>query len=277
MGRSVLEAARMDFIVLRNSHSSTAWAHVVSTGDSEAKKVRAGFVTTRWTQVAEAAASQAPASRKALEELFETYWLPVYAFIRRSGYDANQASDLTQGFFVSVLERGLIGKADQTRGRFRTFLLVAVKGFLANEHRAANTLKRGGQQQIVSIDAAKGDERIGIEPQVTMPPDREFQRQWALTVLQRAMDQLADEFARRDRSQLFQSIKSLLTGDSADSSYEKISQQLGMSENSIKVAVHRMRKRYRELIRIEVSQTVQGEDEVQDELNELLRALGDQA
>jgi RNA polymerase sigma-70 factor (ECF subfamily) len=209
-----------------------------------------------------------------LGELFETYWLPVYAFIRRSGYDANRASDLTQGFFVSVMERGLIGKADQNRGRFRTFLLVAVKGFLASETRAAKTLKRGGRQHIVSIDAAKGDERIGLEPQVSMPPDREFQRQWALTVLQRALDELAAEFERRDRAKLFHAIKPLLTGDREETSSAELAHRLDMSESAIKVAIHRMRKRYRELIRLEVAQTVNTEDEVQDELNELLAALG---
>lgn len=211
--------------------------------------------------------------QKALGELLETYWLPVYAFIRRSGYDADRAHDLTQGFFVTVLERGIIERADRERGRFRTYLLVAVKGFLKNELRHANAMKRGGGSMSISIDASKAEERLAIEPSVDIPPDREFERQWAMTVLRQALHQLEAEFVRRDRAELFVATKHLLTGEDNDESYRELSETLGMSENALKVSVHRMRKRYRELIRLEVGHTVSGADELQSELDELLKAL----
>ena len=230
------------------------------------------FLTTRWSVVVEAGHGGGSKAADALETLCRTYWYPLYAYVRRKGHDADGAADLVQGFFASLLERRAVATADRDRGRFRAFLLASLDHFLANEWRRATAQKRGGGRVLGGLDFGDGERRYSLEPSHEATPDRVYDRRWALTLIDSAMSRLREEYVARGRGDLFDALSGMIGGD-AEEAYAQVAARVGMSENAIKVAVHRLRKRCRELLREEVGQTVAGEAEVDDELRHLFGAV----
>jgi RNA polymerase sigma-70 factor (ECF subfamily) len=229
------------------------------------------FATTRWSLVC-AAGREDTAARAALAALCETYWYPTYAFLRRRGCPREEAEDVTQAFFARLLERGWVRSADRDRGRFRTFLLTALTRFLAKERDKERTRKRGGDRTKLSLDFEAGETRYRLEPADEQTPDRLFERRWALTVLDRVLARLEQEHADDpSRAAKFAALKPLMTA--SDAPYATVAETLGMSEGAVKVAVHRLRKRYKELLRDEVAQTVSDSAAVEQELRDLRMAL----
>jgi len=231
------------------------------------------FVTTRWTVVLSAGNDASPDAARALEHLCQTYWFPLYAHVNRLGYGPSDAEDLTQAFFERLLEKRWLAAADSERGRFRTFLLSALKNFLANEWDKARAQKRGGHLTMVPLDATAGETRLQNEPSTTTTPDREFDRRWALAVLETVLARLEREYGDSGKSKLFDQLKVTISGDRSEIHYSDLGRALGMSEGSLRVAAHRLRQRYRELLRAEIAQTVATEAEVEDELRYLFAAL----
>jgi RNA polymerase sigma-70 factor (ECF subfamily) len=228
------------------------------------------FATTRWSVIVAAGQSGA----EALAALCGLYWHPCYAFVRRRGYAADPAFDLTQGFFLRLLEKNDLATVDRERGRFRTWLLTALKHHLANDWHREQAQKRGGGAAHLSIDGAEAESQYGqFEPSHDVTPERLFERRWALALLQRALDTLREEYARLGKADLFERLRGSLTGDKAESTYQALAADLGMTESNVKVTVHRLRNRYRALIKEEISRTVEHEDDVDDELRCLLAAL----
>ncbi len=233
---------------------------------------RCGFAPTRWSLIVAARDGHSHEARQALSQLCEVYWYPLYAYIRRRGHTADQAQDLTQEFFARLLERDFLGAADPEKGRFRAFLLACCKNFLANEHDRAAAQKRGGRAPAtLSVEGA--EERYRREPAHDLTPERAFERRWALTLLDRALGRLRDEFTGRGKGGVFDGLRPYLVGDRG-APQERAAAALGMSVGAFKVAVHRMRQRYRELLREEIAQTVGGPDEVEEEIRDLFTALG---
>ncbi len=233
----------------------------------------AHFQTTLWTIVIQAGRSDSTLARKALAQLCQTYWYPLYAFVRRQGYQAHDAQDLTQSFFARLLEKHSLGQVDREKGKFRSFLLASLKNFLANEWDKGQAQKRGGKQQVISLDHDSAESRYGLEPSHDLSPDKIFERRWALTLLEQVLANLREEYHADDKSDLFDQLKTTLTGESGSKPYATIAERLGMTEGAIKVAAHRLRHRYRELIRAEIAQTVSSAEDVDDELRHLLSVL----
>lgn len=232
------------------------------------------FATTRWSVVLNAGRHDSPAAEQALATLCQQYWYPLYAYIRRRVADVNEAQDLTQAFFARLLEKNVLGRAAPERGRFRAFLLTALRNFLANEWDRARTRKRGGGRERLSLDLAEGESRLKLEPVDDFTPERVYERQWALTLLAVVMERLRAEFVNADKARQFELLKGALTGDRHSVSYTTAAAELGMSEEASRQAVHRMRKRYRELLREEIGQTVAEPAEVDNEIRDLFGALG---
>lgn len=216
----------------------------------------------------------APNARQALEALCRVYWNPIYAFLRRCGHDHHAAKDLTQGFFVYMLEEGLLQKANPERGRFRSFLLGSLKFFVSNQQVRERALKRGGGITMVSIDAEPADARPADEPTTTMTPERLFDRKWALAVLGEAMERLAAEYHRVGMAEEFTLLQPHLTGD-AEGTLPDLSRRLGKSDGATRVLVFRLRNRFRRLIRAVLADTVGDLDQVESELRHLGEALRD--
>jgi RNA polymerase sigma factor (sigma-70 family) len=235
----------------------------------------AAFVTTHWTRVLEAR-GDSPDAQAALGELCTAYYAPVLAFLRRSGRDDDAARDLTQEFFARLLARRGLDTVERGRGRFRSFLLGAVKHFLADQHDRASAAKRGGGQESVPFDAhSEGDTTVSLQiPDATATvPDAFFDRQWALTILDRALRALAAEHHAAGKSTQFETLKPWLTGDTEQLSQAEAARRLDLNEGAVKVAIHRLRKRFRELVKAEIAQTVGTGADVQGELNYLLEVL----
>jgi RNA polymerase sigma-70 factor (ECF subfamily) len=230
-------------------------------------------MTTRWSLVLAAGHQSSPNATRALESLCQAYWYPLYAFVRRRGKQPEEAQDLTQEFFARVLEKDCLNSADRERGRFRTFLLTVFKRFLANEHQREQAQKRGGGQLFVAIDSADGERRLGLEPSYNWTPEQEFERRWAVTLLEQVLGRLQGDYAAKGRGDVFDHLKPYLTGEDNLDSYGKIAADLGMTVGAVKVSVHRLRQRYRDLIRQEVASTVDNESDTDDELNQLLAAI----
>lgn len=230
------------------------------------------FQTTSWTLIA-AAAQATSESRAALAILCETYWSAVYAFIRRRGYDQDQAQDLTQGFFAVLLEKGYVGDADRQKGKFRAFLQTAVKRFLANEWDRAHALKRGGYQALLSIDPTEVEAWYGPEITEHRTPESLFERRWALALLEQTMVRLREEFSAVGKNKSFDELSVFLNGDPQGTSYESVAAELGTSSQGLRVAVYRLRRRFRELLREEVATTVSRPEEVDDEIRFLISTL----
>jgi len=232
------------------------------------------LAATRWTLVLAAARREDPEpAMRALTELCQTYWPPLYAYIRRQGRDAHEAEDLTQEFFSRLLAKNYLADADPAKGKFRAFLLASLKHFLANEWDRARAQKRGGGQALIALDALSEAQRSRLEPVDNSSPDKAFDRQWALTVLDLALKRLRGEFAAAGKEKLFDELKESLTGDSPAQSHAEIGAKCGLSEGAVKVAAHRMRRRYRDLLREEVAQTVATPNEVEGEIRDLFAAF----
>jgi len=233
------------------------------------------FAQTRWSMVVAAASGDSTKARKALEHLCETYWYPLYAFVRREGHGADDAQDLTQDltqeFFARLLEKNWLDAVDREKGKFRSFLLAAMRHFLANEWDRAHRLKRGGGQQAISLDAESAEARYAMEPADRMTAVRIFERRWALTLLEQVLARLNKKFAAAGKGRLFEELKAALTGEKIP--YADIATRLNLNEGAVRVAVHRLRLRYRDLIRAEIAETVAGEDEVDAEVQHLFAAL----
>jgi RNA polymerase sigma-70 factor (ECF subfamily) len=236
---------------------------------------RVRFNTTRWTLVLAAGRAPTAQSRRALAQLCEIYWYPLYAFVRRQGQDANDALDLTQGFFARLLEKNDIASADRQRGRFRSWLLAAMKHFMANEWHKQRAQKRGGGKPVLSFDVDLGDaeDRYRMEPSHELTAEKIFDRRWALTLLGQVLGQLQREMESEGKGKQFEKLKQFLTGDRGDQPYKAVGKELSMSEGAVKVAVHRLRKRYRDLLRQEIAETVEGEEQVEEEISSLFAAL----
>jgi RNA polymerase sigma-70 factor (ECF subfamily) len=230
-----------------------------------------GFHTTRWSVVLAAGGSRAD-SRGALEELCATYWRPIYGFIRRWGHGADEARDLTQGFFAGFLERRDVEGLDPSRGRFRSYLLASVKHFLANEKERERALKRGGGARLFSL-SCDDDLGLAIEPADTRTPEGDYERQWALALLRRALERLRIEQATKGRRELFERLKPTLAGEDVDGGYAAVADELSLTTVAVRVAAHRLKKRYGELLLEEVARTVDLPQEIEDELHYLFRAL----
>ncbi len=233
---------------------------------------RAGFEATRWSVVF-AAGSDDAAQAAALEHLCGTYWYPLYAFVRRQGRSPEDAQDLTQAFFARLIAKRDLAAADPVRGRFRSFLLAAMKHFLANEWDKARALKRGGGVHVTSLDAGDAETRYLREPADPVTPERIFERRWALTLLDEVLRRLRADYEARGQRVLFESLKDTLTGGGGEDGHAAAALRLGMTEGAVKVAAHRLRRRYRDLLRTEITATVDTPAEVDDELRHLFAVL----
>jgi len=235
---------------------------------------RAWFTTTHWSVVLQAAGNQSSQASEALSQLCRVYWYPLYAFVRRKGYSPHDAQDLTQEFFARLIEKNSVRAADRNKGRFRTFLLGALDHFLANEWRDARRIKRGGGKPLLSLDDT-AEERYRLEPADTATPERLYERRWALTLLEQSLARLDEECAVDGKRALFDAVKGLLAGERLPGGYSELADKLQMSEGAVMTAVHRLRRRYGELLRAGIAQTVSGPAQVESELRHLFTALGD--
>lgn len=232
------------------------------------------FATTHWSVVLEAADTDSPRAAAALEELCRAYWFPLYAYARRLGRDVPAAEDLTQEFFARLLQKDYLRVADRRRGRFRWFLLTAFKCFLANEWDRQTALKRGGGQRPVPLDALTAEQRYQLEPADRHTADLLFERKWAMTLLETARARLRAEYETGGKGERFRLLEASLPGERTERTYAELGVELGLSEGAVKTEVHRMKRRYAELMREEVARTVADATEVDLELRHLIDVLG---
>lgn len=231
------------------------------------------FVTTQWSVVLTAGRSDTTHAHQALEQLCRVYWYPLYAYVRRRGRSPHDAQDLTQEFFARLLEHNWLAAANQERGRFRTFLLTAMERFLANEWDKVRAQKRGGGVRVLPLQFDTAETRFGAEPADTRSPEQAFERRWALTLLDEVLRMLEVEQRAEGKAEQFATLKQCLVGDRASLPYDQIAQATGLSEGAVKVTVHRLRLRYRELLRAEIANTVATPDEVDAEMRHLFNVL----
>jgi RNA polymerase sigma-70 factor (ECF subfamily) len=233
------------------------------------------FATTRWSLVLAVREGRSPEAVSALATLCETYWLPVYAFIRRSGRSSDDAKDLTQGFFMRVLEKDYFGQAREERGRFRSFLLAAVRHFLANQRDWEQAQKRGGEYPHLSLEFETGERTYQIEPVDAETPERLYERRWALAVIDGALSRVQEKYEAGGRRELFLRLRPFLMGEEPGS-YADLAAVLKVSEGSLRVAAHRMRQQFAATLRETIADTVQTPEEVDEELRHLMAAVGRQ-
>jgi RNA polymerase sigma factor (sigma-70 family) len=231
------------------------------------------FASTHWSLVLAAGKDGSPDARAALEKLCRLYWYPLYSFVRLSGYAPLDAQDLTQGFFLQLLQKNYLDAVDPRKGKFRSFLLASLKHYLSNERDRARAQKRGGGQVPISIDEQDAEGRYRLEPVAQMTPEKLYERRWALTVLDQTLARLREEYDSSGRSELFNKLKAGLTGEDPGLAHAEIGRQLGMSSGAVKVASHRLRRRFREILRAEIAETVASPDEIDEELRHLFQAL----
>lgn len=230
-------------------------------------------MTTQWSAVLAAGRGDTTNSPAALEELCRNYWPPLYAYVRRLGHSPHDAQDLTQEFFARLLEHNVVAKADRERGRFRSFLLASLKNFLAHEWEKAGAQKRGGHAHTISLDSDTAE--TYLQPAAADDtPEKAYDRQWALTLLDVVLRRLREEYVASGRDGLFLALKETLTGTRSEIPYRDLGARLGMSEGAVRVAAHRLRQRYRDLLREEIAHTVAGPAEAEEELRQLFAALG---
>lgn len=232
------------------------------------------FATTRWTMVRAAGLDASPQVDEALESLCAAYWFPLYAYVRRHGFSKEDAEDLTQAFFAKLLERRDFAGLKRENGRFRAFLLAALKNFLSNERDRAGRLKRGGNITHFSLDWQSADTQFRIADSSEPSPDQAFDREWAVALLERVIDRLRGECVAEGKGERFELLKVFLTASKDAIPYAMKARETGVDESALRVAVHRLRKRYRELLRHEVGHTLADPAMVEEELAVLLRAFG---
>ena len=231
------------------------------------------FATTHWTAVLAAGRTSSPQADVALEELCRTYWYPLYDYVRRQGHSREDAEDLTQGFFARLLEKNYLEGVTSDKGKFRAFLLVAVKRFLANEWDYANRQKRGGGVTPLSLDWQAADTRYQINPADHLSPDKLYDRAWAVIMLERVITRLRDENGAEGKASLYEQLKPFLMMGKSEIPYAQAAAALKLTEGAVRVAVHRLRRRYRELLREEITQTLADPAQADEEMQALFSAL----
>lgn len=231
------------------------------------------FRTTHWSLVSLAGDADSPQATAALEKLCRTYWLPIYSYIRRQGYGPHDAQDLAQGFFARLLRLDSLSAVGQAKGKFRTFLLVALNHFLSDERDHARAEKRGGGRTPISLDETSAEELYLQIPAPDLTPEKLFDRRWALTVMEQALGRLRKEYSTAGNGALFEHLSGFLSREAAAGEYDRAAKQLGMSPGAMAVAVHRLRQRYRECVRFELSQTVTSPEDLELEMKHLFQAL----
>ena len=232
------------------------------------------FLTTHWSIVIRAGRREPCKANEALITLCNSYWYPLYAYVRWQGYAPEDAQDLTQGFFAKLLEKNYIQHADKERGKFRSFLITSIKHFLSNERDRNDAKKRGGGQTPISLDLDDAESRYQHEPSDPMTAERLYERRWALTLLDHALARLEAQYEAEGKRGLFDSLKGQLTREKGATPYRELANDVGLTEGALKTAVHRLRKRYREILEDEIAQTVSDPRDVKDELKQLFSALG---
>ena len=230
------------------------------------------LATTHWSVVLAATQGESPAAAAALEELCRGYWYPLYAFVRRQGHRSEDAEDLLQGFFARFLEKDYLHQVDRSKGRFRSFLLAALRHFLANEWDKASARKRGGQVRFVPL-GGDAENRYGEEPASESTPETLYEQRWACVLLERVMQRLEQDSLEQGNAHLFEALKPFLVGDDRSETYAQLALKLGTSEAALKMKVQRLRQRYQRLLRDEIAQTVAGPNEVEDEIRHLFNVL----
>ncbi len=243
-------------------------SHVSSTPTGTSR-----FATTHWSVVLAAGDSASPQHEQALSRLCQAYWFPLYAYLRRRGHDRHQAEDWTQAFFAQMLDKRRLSAVSPKPGKFRSFLLTALKNFVSDEQDRARAAKRGGAQKTLSLNFETAESQYTLEPTDELSPERLFERAWALVVLEQTMNRLEVELANTNKKDLFDSLRVYVCGEPTTVTYCDVAAQLNMTENAVKVAVHRLRRRYRELLRNEIAQTVLTEDQVDEEISHLFAAV----
>ena len=232
------------------------------------------FATTHWTVVLTAQRQDSSRAFDALSQLCQTYWYPLYAYVRRRGYDPHDAQDLTQEFFARLLEKDYLGSVAREKGKFRSFLLASMNHFLAKEWNRAHRQKRGGGCAIVSLQDDSAENRYRQEPAAGLAADQLFDRRWAMTLLESAMTRLRQESIDGGKAPLFEELKVFISGGRTEEGYAGVAARLNLSEGALKVAAHRLRKRYGEILREEIAQTVSSAEEVEEEIRYLFQVLG---
>lgn len=245
----------------------------INMNPNDSDNQHAWFATTHWSIVVHAASADAPQSREALETLCAKYWTPIYSYVRRRGYPPEDAQDLTQEFFARLIAQNRVAKADRERGRFRSFLLATLKHFLSDEWDKARAKKRGGGVHPLSLQFDTGEALYLHEPADTVTPEQIYERRWALTILEGVLEDLRVEYDKAGKSELFAALSMCLVGERANQPYSVLAGRMHTTEPAIKSAVHRLRARYRDLLRREIANTVHSPEEVDDELRHLLAVV----
>jgi RNA polymerase sigma factor (sigma-70 family) len=241
--------------------------------DHQQRPSRAWFATTHWSVVLAAGDQVGSRSAAALQTLCQSYWYPLYAYARQKGYGSQDAEDLTQSFFMHLLDRDRLGRLTRDKGKFRSFLLTALNHFLVDQWKRASAQKRGGCQSILRLDMQEAETRYRQEPVDTTTPERLFEQNWAVTLLNTVLAQLQQEQSDKGKGEQYEQLKFCLTGQRSAVPYAKLAEKMKLSQGALKVLVHRLRQRYRELLRQEVAHTVSGPDEVEEELEYLFQVL----
>ncbi len=231
------------------------------------------FRTTHWSLVTLAGDADSPQATAALEKLCRTYWLPLYSYIRRQGYGPHDAQDLAQGFFARLLRLNSFAAVGQAKGKFRTFLLAALNHFLSDERDHVRAEKRGGGKTLISLDETSAEERYLEVPAPDLTPEKLYDRRWALTVMEQALGRLRKEYGNAGNAALFEQLSGFLSREAGQGEYDSAAHKLGMSSGAMAVAVHRLRQRYRECVRFELSQTVTSREDLELEMKQLFEAL----
>ena len=229
--------------------------------------------TTRWSIVVAAGGDDSAAARAALSALCDAYWYPLYAYVRQRGVPAEDARDLTQAFLTSLIEREDLKHVSQERGRFRSFLLASLQHFLANDAARQRTAKRGGGVRVLSLDSDEAEGRYRLEPAGAATPETLYERRWALMIIERVLERLRDAWRAEDRGREFEALKACLLGEGPDGGYAAVASALGTSEGALKVAVHRLRRRFQTELKRDIGETVADPADVDDEIRYLIRAL----
>lgn len=231
------------------------------------------FATTHWSVVLAAGNGTSPGTSEALEKLCRTYWYPLYAYVRRRGYEAHDAQDLTQEFFARFLAKNYLDRADRQRGKFRSFLLASLNNFLADEWDKAKAQKRGGAHAFISLDDEEVEKRYLLEPASDLTPEKIFERRWALTLLDQALERLREEMAAAGKAGQFELLKRFLASETASGDYASVGPQLNMNASQVAMLVHRLRQRYREHLRLEIAHTVASPVEIDEEMRHLIEVI----
>ena len=257
----------------RESSQRVAFSSLEPPTDSLTPVQDRWFATTDWGTVLAAGRPGSPEADAALARLCQIYWRPLHAFVRRLGHPPEDAQDLVQGFFAHVLEKNCFGDYAVEKGRFRSFLMLMLKRYLTNEWRRVNRQKRGGDRQVLSIDAMDTEARYLHEPVDEASPEKDFERRWIMTLLSRVLDRMEAECRAEGKEKAFHELKTFLAGDTGGLSYAEVGRKLNMGEGAVKVAVHRLRQRYRDLLRSEIANTVSSPGEVDEEIRSLFLAF----